>query len=299
MSKDGDPEPRAKKINQFVLVSFLGLLLTTTGCIKSRKQVLPEPQPAAGNTIKKDSFNVEPENGKKKIYLTFDDGPNTGTRVVMNILKEAQVPATFYMIGLHRYGSPMQAKLWEEVNAEPSFEVCNHSFSHGYHNNFAKFYTDVDGAVNDFISNDDSLKFNNTICRAPASNVWRLPGLREGHTYHNRTKVLDSLFKLGYLFTGWDWEWRYNGRSQKAIQTPDQLLKEMDSIFNMKLTRHKDHMILLAHDLVYADSADAAMLREFIFKLKDNPKYELRPISQYPGAGVAFHENATLAKKEQ
>lgn len=298
MDQDGDPEPRAKKISQYLLVSFLGLLLTTTGCLKSRRTTLPEPAPTVENNIKKDSFSVEPDDGKKKIYLTFDDGPNAGTKVVMNILKEANVPATFYMIGLHRYGSPLQEKLWNEVNADPSFEVCNHSFTHAYHNNFGKFYSDVDGAVNDFVRNDDSLKFNNTICRAPGSNVWRLPGLREDHLFHNRTKVMDSLFSLGYCVTGWDWEWRFNGRTQKAIQSPDELIKEMDSMFRLNETRHKNHMILLAHDLVYADSADAAQLRDFIYKLKNNPNYELRLISEYPGASVAFHKNAATAKKD-
>ncbi len=231
-----------------------------------------------------------PDNGKKKIYLTFDDGPNPGTRVVMNILKETGVPATFYMIGLHRYGGPDQEFLWNAVNKEPSFEVCNHSFTHAYRNQFAKFYADVNGSVNDFVRNHDSLKFNNTICRAPGSNVWRLPGIRVDHKFQNRTQVMDSLYKLGYCFTGWDWEWNYNGRTQKARQTPDQLITEMEGIFNSKEIRHKNHLILLAHDLVYADSADAAMLREFIIKLKNNPAYELKKISEYPGAAVAFHK---------
>lgn len=288
MQNAEDPEPRAM-INQAALVSFFSLLVLA-GCTKSTKKTPPEEKPTIVQHISKDSTAVETDNGKKKIYLTFDDGPNIGTRVVMNMLKEAHVPATFYMIGLHRYGSPDQERLWNQVNAEPSFEVCNHSFTHAYRNQFAKFYSDVNGAVNDFVSNQDSLQFNNTICRAPGSNVWRLPGLREDHVFHSRTKVMDSLYQLGYCFTGWDWEWTYNGRTQKARQTPDQLFNEIDGMFNRGETRHKNHLILLAHDLVYADSADAAMLHDFIFKLKNNPEYELRTISQYPGAAVAFHK---------
>lgn len=289
MSNNEDPEPRAN-LSQFLLVSFFSLIILAS-CNKTGKKTAGKAdEPTPQQTEKKDSFAVTPDNGKKKIYLTFDDGPNPGTRVVMNILKETGVPATFYMIGLHRYGGPDQNVLWNAVNKEPSFEVCNHSFTHAYRNNFGKFYADVNGAVNDFVRNHDSLGFNNTICRAPGSNVWRMPGIRVDHKFQSRTQVMDSLYKLGYCFTGWDWEWNYNGRTQKARQTPDQLITEMENIFNSKEIRQKNHLILLAHDLVYADSADAAMLREFIIKLKNNPAYELKKISEYPGASVAFHK---------
>jgi peptidoglycan-N-acetylglucosamine deacetylase len=285
-----DPEPRAI-FYQFMLVSFFGLVLMAGCTTKNKKNdTVPPPQPVVEQKTHQDSFPASVDNGKKKIYLTFDDGPNIGTRVVMKILKDAGVPATFYMIGLHRFGSPDQEQLWKQVNAEPSFEVCNHSFTHAYRNHFPQFYSDVNGAVNDFVRNQDSLQFNNTICRAPGSNVWRLPGLRVDHVFKNRTQVMDSLFKLGYCFTGWDWEWTYNGRTQKARQTPDQLMSELEGVYQSKDIRHKNHLILLAHDLVYADSADASMLRDFIVKLKNNPEYEIKKISEYPGASVAFHK---------
>src|SRR4051812_11430214 len=42
---------------------------------------------------------------KKTVYFTFDDGPNKGTRKVMNILDAEKVPATLFLIGEHVYGS--------------------------------------------------------------------------------------------------------------------------------------------------------------------------------------------------
>ena len=45
---------------------------------------------------------------KKTIYLTFDDGPNKGTRHVMQIMKAEQVPVTLFVIGEHVYGSHLQ-----------------------------------------------------------------------------------------------------------------------------------------------------------------------------------------------
>jgi peptidoglycan-N-acetylglucosamine deacetylase len=289
MERSDDPEPAAT-LYRVCLFSFLGLLVMAGCKSKSKEPVVPEEKQPVVQYTKKDSFDVAADNGKKKLYLTFDDGPNIGTRVVMKLLKEEKVPATFYMIGLHRYGSPDQENLWKQVNAEPSFEVCNHSFTHAYRNHFPQFYSDVNGAVNDFVRNHDSLKFNNTICRAPGSNVWRMPGLRVDHIFKSRTQVMDSLYQLGYCFTGWDWEWTYNGRTQKARQTADQLYNEIEGMFINGELRHKNHLILLAHDLVYADSADATMLHDFIVRVKNDPTYELRTISQYPGASVAFHK---------
>ncbi len=237
--------------------------------------------------VLRDSAGNQIDNGKPKIYLTFDDGPNPGTRIVIDILKEQKVPATFYMIGVHRYGSPIQQALWKEVNTYPQFEVVNHSFTHAYYNNFAKYYADVNGSVNDFVRNHDSLKFNNTIIRAPGSNVWRLQGTYIDHKFKDRTLIMDSLYKLGYYITGWDWEWTHY--KNKARQTPDQLLSEINGMFaSNKYLNKPNHLVLLTHDMIFADTADAAKLKDFIIKLKAVPNIEFRVISQYPGAEKAF-----------
>jgi peptidoglycan-N-acetylglucosamine deacetylase len=237
---------------------------------------------------KRDSAGNEIDNGKKKIYLTFDDGPNPGTRIVIDALKEAKLPATFYMIGLHRYYGAMQENLFKEVNKDPTFEVVNHSFTHAYRNLFPKFYADVNGAVNDFVRNQDSLKFNNTIIRAPGSNVWRLKGTYIDHKFQKRTEIMDSLYKLGYYITGWDWEWTHY--KNKAKQSSDQLLGEINGLFNSKKTNKPNHLVLLTHDAIFADTADAAKLKDFFMKLKADPQFEFRVISQYPGAEDAFKQ---------
>ncbi len=237
---------------------------------------------------KKDSVGNEIDNGKKKLYLTFDDGPNPGTRIVIDALKEAKLPATFYFIGLHRYYGIMQENLFKEVNKDATFEVVNHSFTHAYRNLFPKFYADVNGAVNDFIRNQDSLKFNNSIIRAPGSNVWRLKGTYIDHKLKDRTKIMDSLYKLGYFITGWDWEWTHF--KNKAKQTPEQLLSEINGLFNSKKTNKPNHLVLLTHDAIFADDEDASKLKQFFAMLKADPQFEFRVISQYPGAEDAFKQ---------
>ena len=51
-----------------------------------------------------DKFAWQPlvyDSTKKYIYLTFDDGPQHGTVECYNLVKQAGVKASFFMVGLH------------------------------------------------------------------------------------------------------------------------------------------------------------------------------------------------------
>ncbi|WP_292242848.1 polysaccharide deacetylase family protein [Mesorhizobium sp.] len=41
----------------------------------------------------------------RTIYLTFDDGPLTGTSNILDVLEAEQVPATLFMVGTHAQAS--------------------------------------------------------------------------------------------------------------------------------------------------------------------------------------------------
>ena len=61
---------------------------------------------------------------KKKIYLTFDDGPNKGTRNVLDIVKDEKIPVTFFIVGEHVYASINQNITWDSLQTTFSFD-CN------------------------------------------------------------------------------------------------------------------------------------------------------------------------------
>ncbi|MCU0375805.1 MAG: polysaccharide deacetylase family protein, partial [Chitinophagaceae bacterium] len=84
------------------------------------------------------------------IYLTFDDGPNNGTGTVLSILENEKVPAAFFLIGSHMaFMKNAEANL-THMRKMPLIELYNHSFSHGYRNNFDSFYADVERITGDF-----------------------------------------------------------------------------------------------------------------------------------------------------
>ncbi|MFZ2886282.1 MAG: bifunctional polysaccharide deacetylase/glycosyltransferase family 2 protein, partial [Minisyncoccia bacterium] len=67
---------------------------------------------------------------EKTIALTFDDGPHPEyTREVMALLKQENVPATFFLIGSNVVKHPEVAR---EI-VESGFEIGNHTFTHSEH----------------------------------------------------------------------------------------------------------------------------------------------------------------------
>lgn len=63
---------------------------------------------------------------KFQIALTFDDGPVLQTKEVLRLLKEQQVPATFFCIGKNIEAHP---EILQQMDAENHL-VGNHSYSH-------------------------------------------------------------------------------------------------------------------------------------------------------------------------
>jgi peptidoglycan/xylan/chitin deacetylase (PgdA/CDA1 family) len=60
------------------------------------------------------------------VALTFDDGPSADTKLVLNVLRQYEVPATFFMLGRQVERHPNIAR---RVAAE-GHEIGNHSHSH-------------------------------------------------------------------------------------------------------------------------------------------------------------------------
>lgn len=82
-------------------------------------RVVAHPRPAI---VQRSNFPLD-----KKVALTFDDGPNPPyTQQILNILREEQVPATFFVTGL-------QVKKYPEVVQETNragYAIENHSMTH-------------------------------------------------------------------------------------------------------------------------------------------------------------------------
>ena len=263
--------------------SLLTISFTTIYFYKTGKQF--NFQPSA--VLKKDTaakvitLKTPVKKKKKTIYLTFDDGPDRGTRIVYSILKQEEIPATMFLIGEHVYDSHTQQNMFDSLKACNYFELANHSYSHAFRNHFNTFYSLPDSAVQDFTRSADSLHFTSNIIRTPGRNIWRTTAINSTDLKTSVTAA-DSLYSRGYTAVGWDVEWHFND-AQKLVQTDSEMINIIDSAFAKKQTKTPNHLVLLAHDRTFKTTDDSASLHNFIQHLKKKEEYEFAVISQYPG----------------
>lgn len=88
---------------------------------------VPEDKETA-QTKEVSEFNPEPAAGNRKVYLTFDDGPSANTALLLDILAEYNVKATFFVTGKNKesYGD-----IYRRI-VEEGHTLGMHSYSHEY-----------------------------------------------------------------------------------------------------------------------------------------------------------------------
>ncbi|GAB4093031.1 polysaccharide deacetylase family protein [Flaviaesturariibacter terrae] len=222
-----------------------------------------------------------PHKARKKIYLTFDDGPNRGTRNVWTIIRDEGVPASFFLVGEHVFDSRGQEALFDSLRSCPDIALCNHSFSHA-HCRYKHYYESPDSVVADFCRTRDSLGLDNAVARTPGRNIWRIDSLRATDLKAS-APAADSLQRAGFLLLGWDAEWTFDHHSYNVEQDAETLLRQVDSVFARNRLKCPGHLVLLAHDQAFAASIDSLQLRRFLQALKKRDDYEMALATDYPG----------------
>ena len=279
---DPDSQGAAQTASFFLKATLLFVCIAVYQKTGKSKNIINPSFPATKQTVAVAKAKPPVKKKKKKIYLTFDDGPNKGTQKVLHIMQEEAVPVTFFIVGEHVFASVGQQQTWDSLKMAKQIELCNHSYTHAEHNHYATYYNQPDSVINDFKRSQDSLRLDNNICRTPGRNTWRIDTLQYTDLKKSKNAV-DSLEKAGFAIMGWDLEWHYNAKDLTLQNTADDLLHQIDSVFAHHKTRSPERLVLLAHDQVYADAIDSIELHNFIRLLKSNEDYEMELVSDYPG----------------
>ncbi len=79
-----------------------------------------QPQPAVCPEIKSGPA------GRKRVALTFDDGPNERTTILLDVLAKLGVPATFFLVGFRAEAQPALVKAIQAAG----HDIQNHSYTH-------------------------------------------------------------------------------------------------------------------------------------------------------------------------
>ncbi|AYE35186.1 polysaccharide deacetylase family protein [Clostridium septicum] len=127
---------------------------------------------------------------KKEVYLTFDDGPSCRvTDNVLDILKENDVKATFFLIGNQIMGKEEVVK---RINAE-GHSIGLHTFNH----KFKYVYSSEDKFIEEM--NDCREEINRVVGISPS--IIRFPG---GSYKHLSKKYLKRLHENDFKVYDWN-----------------------------------------------------------------------------------------------
>ena len=160
MKKEINRSQRVKRLKKMILWTIaLAILIPVIGCIllsvrvfqlKKQVAVLTEQLPteemqeeASGvyettkveesvrdtETKAEEPAKINPvKSSGKKVYLTFDDGPSSNTDQILDILKDYDVKATFFVVGKTDERS---VKAYQRI-VEEGPTLAMHSYSHKY-----------------------------------------------------------------------------------------------------------------------------------------------------------------------
>ena len=230
----------------------------------------------AGNPFKYDS-------SKRYIFLTWDDSPQPpGTVNSKAVFKAEGVKATFFAVGFNQVG-PQKKRLIDSIrNGYPQFLLANHSFSHGFRDQYAKFYSPsmTDSALQDFLKNEKALEIGVKIIRLPGNNTWASNGTIDGQKSNN--PLIKKLDAMGYKIIGWDLEWRQQTRMKAPEQSVDEMIRRINQKFDDEDTYQPNAIVILSHDRLFEKKQFSDSLTRFISVLKQDNRYVFETIDHYP-----------------
>lgn len=201
------------------------------------------------NSIKR-SVVVSERNRPGTVYLTFDDGPQNGTtNVILDILKEEGVEATFFVT------SKGPDNLIKRMHDE-GHTVALHTATH----NYATVYASVDSYFNDLITVQNRVK-NIT---GQTSYIIRFPGGSSNTVSRNYSQGIMStltseVVRRGYRYYDWNVS---SGDAAGGSPSSEQI---KNNVIN-SLRKDRSNMVLM-HD-IKACTRDA--LRSIIRYGKEN-----------------------------
>lgn len=210
----------------------------------------------------------------RTIYLTFDDGPLPGTKNVLSVLSEENVPAAMFMVGLHVETIPDGRELLAEAKSMSLVTVGNHSYSHA-NNRYRRYYSNTKAVVADMLHANQVLGLTPMVhARLPGRDVFRLPTVyREDLSinvaqWEREWLDYELVAEAGFYLYGWDFEWVHSDDG-KPVQSVDRLVSEIDHLFQYGRFTQPGKLILLMHDQMFQDQFNGRdNLQSLIRKLR-------------------------------
>lgn len=168
----------------------------------------------------------------KRAFLTFDDGPSNNTNQILDILKEKNTKASFFVLGSNVEKNPEMVK---RMYNEGHF-IANHGYSHVYETIYQSpqsvldEYNKCNQLVRDAIGEQE---YN--------SHVFRFPGGLVGGKYADiKNQANDLLLQNNIIHVDWN---ALNGDSESTNPTVEFEMKRIQETVG-----NKQSVVILMHD---------------------------------------------------
>ena len=178
--------------------------------------------------------------GKKVVYLTFDDGPSTtNTPEILDVLDRYNVKATFFTLGKSIEGNEEAKNILKET-ARRGHAIANHTYSHDYSYLYPNRTMNVDNIISDIEKNNSIMK--EVLGEDFSTRVIRFPG---GYwSWEGRTAMKESMEQNGYYNVDWN---ALNKDAEGKQKNADELLQSTKETVEA-LGPDADSIVLLMHD---------------------------------------------------
>lgn len=198
-------------------------------------------------------------NGSEKIaYLTFDDGPTTSvTPKILDILKQEEITATFFVIGKSVEEHPEIVKR--------AYEEGHYIANHGYSHNNSILYKNSESFINEIQKTD--IAIGNAIDEEDyCSHVFRFPNGFCAPLYHSQKEAfLPLLTQMNYAYI----DWNCLTKDSERKYSNQQLLENLKQSANNKNT-----LVVLMHDT--KDVNDSSLVLKDVISYLKSQGYEFR-----------------------
>ena len=190
--------------------------------------------------------------GEKRVFLTFDDGPSkTVTPLILDVLKQEDVKATFFVLGNNVKNNPDLVKR--------AFEEGHYISNHGYSHKYSEVYASPEATLNEYNVTEQAIRDalgNQSYC----SRVFRFPGGSNGGKYDKAKQASKALLKENGVV---HLDWNCLSKDAEGVNTKEALMQNIIDTMG-----EKDSVVILMHDasdkiLTYEMLPDLiAMLKE-------------------------------------
>jgi peptidoglycan/xylan/chitin deacetylase (PgdA/CDA1 family) len=214
------------------------------------------------------------------LYLSFDDGPLSGSEHIDDAIKTEKIKINVFVIGSHVQASPRMGAFYRLYESNPFIEIGNHGYTHA-NDTYHLFYELPERVYLDFLKNERILQLKKRLARLPGRNMWRLKG-KVIDDIKSGSLAADMLFENGFSVFGWDLEWEHDAKTGEPVRNAEDMAARIERLLNGRKTVTRNHLVLLCHDEMFRKIWEESELKKLIDRLRAIGKFDFNHLSEYP-----------------